>query len=512
MSKADNLRYWHLPSIIKVVAFVLLIIGLTVSAEAAQKKRPNFLIMIADDIGYSNLGVYGGGELFGAPTPNIDKLAKEGSRFTDWYGQPSCTSGRAALFTGQLPIRTGLTAVLFNNSREGLKPEVPTIAEVLSDAGYQTALFGKWHLGDREEHLPHRQGFDKFWGFLYHMNLYEEPGDPDWPGHQDSLFRKKHSPRGVITGTKDGKTGEDGPINAKRLETIEDELVEHTTQWLEKAAKKDEPFLLVVAPYRMHVWTHVSPSRRGKSTGGEYGDAMMAHDDEMGQVLNKLDELGLKDNTVVLYTTDNGAMELYHKDRSYTPFRGYKGTTWEGGMRVPAIMRWPGKIPADTVLNGQMSHLDVLPTFAKLAGVNYKKVMGVGEKICLDGYDQSRYIQGKSKKSKRKITYFYNNDTLTAIRWGKYKAHLSTLDCWFGCAPKQYVAPLIFDLRVDPFETQNDAVRYAYVAGPLLEAMGKHIVSLIKFPPISTPANMNKPMTQLIREIKEDMKSGKLKL
>ena len=330
-----------------------------------EQKKPNILILWGDDIGIWNISHFSRG-MMGYQTPNIDRVAKEGVTFTDYYSQQSCTAGRACFITGQNPIRTGLTKVGMPGATVGLQKEDPTIAELLKPLGYATGQFGKNHLGDRDEFLPTVHGFDEFFGNLYHLNAEEEPELPDYP--KDPAFKKKFGPRGVLHCVADGKGGQTikdtGPLTKKRMETIDEEITDRALAWMEKQAKADKPFFLWYNSTAMHFRTHVAEKNLGKSGQDPYSDRMVVHDEQIGQMLDKLDELGIADNTIVMYSTDNGPENDTWPDGANTPFRGQKDSNWEGGWRVPCFMRWPGKIKAGSVLNGIVSHIDMFPTLA----------------------------------------------------------------------------------------------------------------------------------------------------
>ncbi|HKZ18013.1 MAG TPA: arylsulfatase, partial [Geobacteraceae bacterium] len=329
------------------------------------EKKPNILIIWGDDIGWWNISYNNRGQM-GYRTPNIDRIANEGIAFTDYYGQQSCTAGRAAFMTGQNPLRTGLTKVGMPGSDLGLRPEDPTIAELLKPLGYVTGQFGKNHFGDKDEFLPSNHGFDEFFGNLYHLNAEEEPENPDYP--KDPEFRKKFGPRGVIHSFADGRIEDTGPLTRKRMETIDDEVNAKTLDFIDRAHKDNKPFFIWWNATHMHFRTHVNPKDVGRSGQGFYNDAMCGHDEHVGILLKKLDELGIADNTIVMYSTDNGPHYNSWPDAGITPFRSEKNTNWEGGWRVPAFVRWPGKIPAGKVLNGIVSHQDWLPTLLAVAG------------------------------------------------------------------------------------------------------------------------------------------------
>ena len=360
----------------------------------AKSDKPNILIIWGDDIGYWNISRYSWG-MMGYPTPNIDRIADEGATFTDWYGQQSCTAGRACFITGQNPIRTGLTKVGMPGATIGLHAEDATIAEMLKPLGYATGQFGKNHLGDRDEFLPTVHGFDEFFGNLYHLNAEEEPELPDYP--KDPAFKKKFGPRGVLHCLADGKGGQTitdtGPLTKKRMETIDEEITAGALAWMEKQAKADQPFFLWYNSTAMHFRTHLADKNRGKSGQDDYSDRMVTHDEQVGELLKKLDDLGIADNTIVMYSTDNGPENDTWPDGANTPFRAQKDTNWEGAWRVPTFLRWPGKIKPGSVFNGIGSHIDMFPTLLAAAGdpdvtqklLNGCTVGGKTFKVHLDG-------------------------------------------------------------------------------------------------------------------------------
>ena len=393
-----------------------------------KSNKPNILIIWGDDIGYWNISHYSKG-MMGYQTPNIDRIGQEGATFTDWYGQQSCTAGRACFITGQNPIRTGLTKVGMPGATVGLHAEDPTIAEMLKPLGYATGQFGKNHLGDRDEFLPTVHGFDEFFGNLYHLNAEEEPELPDYP--KDPEFKKKFGPRGVLHCLADGKGGQTitdtGPLTKKRMETIDEEITAGALAWMEKQAKAEQPFFLWYNSTAMHFRTHLADKNRGKSGQDAYSDRMVMHDEQVGQMLDKLDELGIADNTIVMYSTDNGPENDTWPDGANTPFRAQKDTNWEGGWRVPAFLRWPGKIKAGSVLNGIVSHIDMFPTLLAAAGdpdvaqklLDGYTVEGKTFKVHLDGYNMIPYITGEVKESPRNaIMYFSDDGEVMAVRVG----------------------------------------------------------------------------------------------
>lgn len=434
------------------------------------EKKPNILIIWGDDIGWFNVSAYNHG-LMGYRTPNIDRVAKEGCMFTDWYGQQSCTAGRAAFITGQSPIRTGLTKVGLPGADLGLQPEDPTIADVLKAQGYATGQFGKNHLGDRDEFLPTVHGFDEFFGNLYHLNAEEEPENPDYP--KDPEFKKKFGPRGVLKCKADGKGGQTiedtGPLTRKRMETVDEEFLEGALDFIERNAKDDTPFFCWWNSTRMHIWTHLKPESEGVTGLGVYPDGMVEHDGHVGQLLDKLDELGIADNTIVMYSTDNGAEVMSWPDGGSTPFRGEKDTNWEGGWRVPCAIRWPGVIEAGTVSNEVFSHTDMLPTLAAAAGnpdivEQLKKGAKLGDKnfkVYIDGFNLLPFIKGEVKENPRKGFLYWSDDgDLMALRVGNYKANFMEQRAhgsrvWDEPMVTTRV-PYLYNLRSDPFERASE--------------------------------------------------------
>src|SRR5262245_716256 len=370
---------------------------------------------MGDDIGWYNPSVYHRGEM-GYWTPNIDRIGKEGAMFTAWYGQNSCTAGRAAFITGQSPIRTGLTKVGLPGADLGIRPEDPLIAEILKPFGYATGQFGKNHLGDKDEFLPTNHGFDEFFGNLYHLNAEEEPEDPKYP--KDPEFRKRFGPRGVIKSSADGRIEDTGPLTKKRMETVDQEFLTAAIDFMQRQHRANRPFFCWFNSTRMHVWTHLKPESAGKTGLGIYPDGMVEHDGMVGELLKTLDDLGITDNTIVVYTTDNGAEVLSYPDGGNTPFRGEKDTCWEGGFRVPCCIRWPGVIKPGTVYNEFFSHEDFLPTFAAAAGepeIVAKCLKGhqAGSKtfnVHLDGYNLLPFFKGVAKESPRREFVYWNDD------------------------------------------------------------------------------------------------------
>ncbi len=365
----------------KIKLLLLLLVFFCTSLMMAQQtKKPNILVIFGDDIGYWNLSHINRG-MMGYKTPNIDRLANEGLSFTDYYGEQSCTAGRAAFITGQIPVRTGLTKVGMPGAPQGLRKEDPTIAELLKPLGYMTGQFGKNHLGDQDEHLPTAHGFDEFYGNLYHLNIEEEPELPDYP---DGEIGKAISPRGVIRSSADGKIEDTGALTSKRMETVDEEFLAATKDFIGRANKQEKPFFVWFNATRMHVFTHLKEESEGKTGLGIYPDGMVEHDGHVGQLLNYLEELGIDENTIVVYSSDNGAEVFTWPDGGTTPFKGEKATTWEGGFRVPAVVRWPGHIPAGKIVNGIVSHQDWMPTLLAAAGVpDVKEKLLKGLLMCI---------------------------------------------------------------------------------------------------------------------------------
>ncbi len=483
------------------------------NAQASEGKKPNILVIWGDDIGQTNISAYSRG-MMGYKTPNIDRIAKEGMMFTDYYGEQSCTAGRSSFITGQSVFRTGLSKVGMPGAKEGLSGEDPTIAELLKPLGYATGQFGKNHLGDRDEHLPTNHGFDEFLGNLYHLNAEEEPENEDYPKASEyPEFKKKFGPRGVIKSTAGGKIEDTGPLTKKRMETIDDETVAAALDFIERQHKAGKPFFLWWNGTRMHFRTHVKSENRGISGQDEYSDGMVEHDGHVGELLAKLDELGITDNTIVFYSTDNGPHYNTWPDAASTPFRGEKNTNWEGGWRVPAMVRWPGQIPADSVSNGIMHHMDWMPTFLAAAGqpdIKQKLLMGyqAGEKnfkVHLDGYNFLPLLTGKQQDSPRHdIFYFSDDGDLTALRYDDWKLIFmeqraeGTLQVW----AEPFVPlrlPLIFNLRRDPYErAQKTSNTYydwlldrAYLLVPAQSYVAKFLASFKEFPPRQKAASFS---------------------
>ena len=454
----------------KICGMLLAASALTVAmpafAQDQAAEKPNILVIFGDDIGQTNLSTYSFG-LMGYTTPNIDRIANEGMKFTDYYAEQSCTAGRSTFLTGQATLRTGLSKVGLPGADLGLQASDLTLASALKDQGYATGQFGKNHLGDKDEFLPTAHGFDEFFGNLYHLNAEEEPELFNYP--QDPEFRKKFGPRGVIKASADGKIEDTGPLTKKRMETVDDETSGAAIDFMDRQVKADKPFFVWMNTTRMHFRTHVRAENRSKpglTALTEYADGMIETDKVIGNILNKLDELGVADNTIVVYTTDNGPHQNSWPDAGTTPFRSEKNTNWEGAFRVPAMVRWPGKIEPGSVATGMFSGLDWFPTLLAAAGDTDIKdrvlkgatVAGKEYKNHLDGYNQLDYLTGKTDQSARKEFYYFNDDgQMVAMRYENWKVVFAeqratgTLRIW--AEPfTQLRVPKIFDLRADPYE------------------------------------------------------------
>jgi len=428
-------------------------------ATAQDKKKPNILVIWGDDVGVHNISKYNHG-IMGYKTPNIDRIATEGAFFTDFYAQQSCTAGRASFILGQHPFRTGLLTIGMPGSDHGAPDWAPTIADLLKEQGYVTGQFGKNHLGDQDKHLPTNHGFDEFFGNLYHLNAEEEPETYYYP--KDPEFKKKYGPRGVIKSTAGGKIEDTGPMTRKRMETADEEFLGAGLDFIDRAHKAKKPFFVWMSTTRMHIWTRLKPESRRKTGIGLYPDGMVEHDGQVGQLLKKLDDLGIADNTIVIYSTDNGAETVSWPDGGITPFHGEKGTTWEGGFRVPAMIRWPGTIKPGTVINDIMSHEDWLPTFLAAAGVpgivekckKGHKANGKDWKVHLDGFDFGPYFRGEVKKAPREnIFYFGQGGELNAVRWNHWKVHFAIIEGNIATGRREVTNwPLIVNLKADPYE------------------------------------------------------------
>ena len=512
------------------------ILALGAAPVAAQDaSRPNILVIMPDDIGYWNVS-YNNRGMMGYATPHIDRVADEGLIFTDYYGEQSCTAGRAAFITGQSGFRTGLLKVGLPGSKLGLQPEDPTLAELLKPLGYRTGQFGKNHLGDRNEFLPTVHGFDEFFGNLYHLNAEEEPENPDYP--KDPAFRAEFGPRGVLKCTAtEVDSGEDdprfgpmgkqqcedtGPLDIERMKNVDDEFLEASLDFIERAHEAGEPFFVWHNPSRMHFYTHVKDELLGKTGLNFYADAMAEHDGHVGQLLDKLDELGIADNTIVIYTTDNGPHYNEWPDGGVSPFRGEKNTNWEGAFRVPAAVRWPGHIPAGTVANGIVSAKDWVPTLMAAVGVpDVKEQLLEGYqagdktyKVHLDGYDMLPYFEGAQETSPREL-FFYLSDTgeLIGLRYDRWKFVFAEQRAeQFMVWSEPFVTlrlPKIFDLRMDPFERadvdSNNYMRWwtqhVFLLVPAQQYVAETLQTVRDFPPRQRPASFN--MEQVLQSLEE---------
>ncbi len=507
-------------STVRPIFFALLIFlqlaGVAVSAEPG---KPNVLVIWGDDVGWFNISAYNMG-IMGYRTPNIDRIAKEGALFTDWYGQQSCTAGRAAFITGQSPIRTGLTKVGLPGASLGLQKEDVTLAELLKPLGYATGQFGKNHLGDRDEHMPTNHGFDEFFGNLYHLNAEEEPENPDYP--KNPAFHEHFGPRGVMHAYADGRIEDTGPLTKKRMETVDDETQAAAIDFIDRAHQTKTPFFVWYNSTRMHIFTHLKPESQGKTGLGIYPDGMVEHDAHVGAILDKIDQLGIADNTIVIYTTDNGAEMMSWPDGGTTPFRGEKNTNWEGGYRVPALIKWPGVIKPGSVYNEVFAHEDVIPTLMAALGepdiaAKLKAGYQAGNKtfrVHLDGYNLLPFLRGETQESPRKEFLYWNDDgKLVALRYNNWKVvfaeqRAESFDVW----QEPFVdlrVPKLFNLRADPFErADHEGIGYEqwrleriFLLVPAQAFVGNWLQSFKEFPPRQKPASfsIDQVMEQLSR-------------
>jgi arylsulfatase len=496
----------------------------TPAPAASGTGKPNILIIWGDDIGIWNISHNSRG-MMGYKTPNIDRIAKEGVSFTDYYGQQSCTAGRAAFINGSVPVRTGMTKVGLPGAKEGWQKTDVTFATVMKSLGYATGQFGKNHQGDRDEHLPTVHGFDEFFGNLYHLNAEEEPENEDYP--KDPEFRKKFGPRGVIHSwaNADGsqKIEDTGPLTKKRMETVDEETLAAATDFIKRQQNDGKPWCCWWNGTRMHFRTHVKEANRGKSgpSGNEYHDGMVEHDGHVGQLLKLVDDLGIADNTIVYYSTDNGPHYNAWPDAGTTPFRSEKNSNWEGAYRVPAFVRWTGKFPAGVTLNGIVSHEDWLPTFAAIGGdpaIKDKLLKGVElngrtYRNYIDGYNQLDYLSGKAQESPRKEFMYVNDDgQIVAMRYDQWKAvflenRAQAFEVWREPFVELRV-PLLFNLRRDPFEkAQHNSNTYndwfldrVFVLVPLQAMAGKFLATMKEYPPSQSPGSFN--LTKIEEQLK----------
>ena len=494
-----------------------------ISGTSFAADKPNILVIWGDDVGFWNISANSRG-MMGFETPNIDRIADEGMNFSDYYGEQSCTAGRSSFIMGQSVFRTGLSKVGLPGAKEGMQEEDPTIAVVLKDLGYATGQFGKNHLGDRDEHLPTNHGFDEFLGNLYHLNAEEEPENEDYPGDMvmadGQTFRQKFGPRGVIKSSADGQIEDTGPLTKKRLETVDDETVAAALDFIDRQHAAGKPWFVWWSGTRMHFRTHVSDEKMAWCkeqfpAADEYTCGMLEHDAHIGQFLAKLDELKIADNTIVFYSTDNGPHMNTWPDAAMTPFRGEKNTNWEGGWRVPAFVRWPGKIEAGSYTNEIVHHMDWLPTFAAAAGKDdikedlldgYRsRAMGRDYKVHLDGYNILPMLTGETDDSPRhEIFYFTDDGDLSALRYDDWKIIFleqrveTTLQAWAEPFVPLRV-PLIFNLRRDPFEraqlTSNTyydwLIDRAYLLVPAQTYVGGFLATFKDYPPRQKAASFS---------------------
>lgn len=500
-------------------SFALALVALTSLAQANDK--PNILVIMGDDIGLSNISYVTHG-MMGYQTPNIDRIAEEGMFMTDYYGEQSCTAGRSAFILGQSTVRTGLTKVGLPGAPQGIHPDDPTIAALLKPLGYTSGQFGKNHLGDSDKFLPTNHGFDEFFGNLYHLNAEEEPEREHY--FKDPAMRQMFAPRGVIRSYADGRIEDLGPLTKKRMERIDEDFLAASLNFIDRAHAEGKPFFVWFNATRMHYFTHAPEEYRGRSGLNEYVDGMLQHDDHVGTLLGKLDELNIADNTIVIYTTDNGPHLNMWPDAAMTPFRGEKNTNWEGGFRVPMFVRWPGKIAAGSKSQAVMSHLDWMPTLLSAAGVKdiaskLKQGYQAGDmryRVHLDGYDFMPVLTGETEQSPRyEFLYWSDDGDLVGLRYGdRWKLvfaeqRATRLHVWREPFVKLR-APLLFDLRTDPYErAQHESNSYerwfgehSYLIYPAKPIVGKFVMSMQQFPPRMKPATFN------VDEITEMMYRG----
>ncbi len=492
------------------------LIAILAACQAHATEKPNILVIMTDDIGWSNLSSYHQG-VMSSRTPNIDGLAKEGMRFTDYYAEPSCTAGRAAFLLGQFPARSGMHTVGLPGDPEHISKKDPTLAELLKIQGYATGQFGKNHLGDTDPALPTMHGFDEYWGWLYHLNAMEYTDDPDFPKGE---IGKQFSARNIVHSfaTPDGgqNVKDDGPAPPERMKTLDTEVTEHTLDFIERQAKSGTPFFAWMNPSRGHVITHLSEKYEamlGKNGWGKFEVVMKELDDNVGIVLEKLDELGIAKNTIVVFTSDNGPEIMSWPDGGMSPFRSEKGTTWEGGFRVPMIVRWPDTVPANVVNNEIVSGLDFLPTLVAAAGGPQDltdKLLGgyEGYKVHLDGYNQLDMLTGKGPSKRHEIIY-YEGTTLQAVRYNDWKAHFVVQnEGWFG--PKDKLGmPLLFNLRRDPYERSFEEGNYQHFLehkmwafGPAKRIVQNHLATFVDYPSRNSSAHSN--AEEIKEQVRED--------
>jgi arylsulfatase A-like enzyme len=514
-------------------------------AQAAMqgRKRPNILVIMGDDIGYWNVSAYNRG-MMGFRTPNIDRIAKEGAIFTDLYAQQSCTAGRAAFITGQSPFRTGLLKVGLPGAPEGLSEKDPTLAEMLKPLGYVSGQFGKNHLGDRNEFLPTVHGFDEFFGNLYHLNAEEEPENPDYPRAPEyPSFYERFGPRGVMrcsatdvdnqtVDPRFGKVGKQkiedtGPLTRKRMETVDEEFYAAAIAFMDKTVKADKPFFCWFNTTRMHIHTHLKAASEGKTGLGIEADGLVEHDAQVGEMLKHLEDLGIADNTVVLYTTDNGAEVFSWPDGGTAPFAGEKNSPAEGGYRVPGMIRWPGVVKPGTEINDIFSHEDWLPTLVAAAGepdIKGKLLTGYQSggttfKVFLDGYNQQDLLAGTGPTKRKEFFYWTDDGDLAALRYERWKMlfleqRATGLNVWQDpLVPLRF--PKLTDLRADPFERANVEsgnydrwrIDHAFLVLPAVAIVGQHLRSYVEYPPRQAPGSFN--LGDALKKLQQAGGSGK---
>ncbi len=497
------------------VAFVAVAASAVSASAQAPGKKPNILVIFGDDVGQTNISAYGQG-VVGYTTPNIDRISKEGMLFTDYYAENSCTAGRSTFITGQSPLRTGLSKVGLPGVDVGLQKVDITIAQAIKSHGYATGQFGKNHLGDKDEYLPTAHGFDEFYGNLYHLNAEEEPEQPYWPKDPNDPIRKHFTPRGVLHSFADGKIEDTGPLNRKRMETVDDETTGACIDFIQRQVKADKPFFTWMNFTRMHVFTHVRESMRGQSgmQGNEYADGMIEMDGNVGKLLKALDDLKITDNTIVVFTTDNGPNQFSWPDAATTPFRSEKNSNWEGAFRVPCVVRWPGKIKAGEISRQMFSGLDWFPTLLAAAGdttVKDRLLQGWNPggpttfKNHLDGYNQLDYLTGKAEKGARDEFYYFNDDgDLVSMRFGDWKLVFMEQRAKgnFNIWSEPFTAlrvPKMFNLRMDPFERADITSDQYYdwlvkndyiITGGMLKATA-FLGTFATYPPSQRPASFS---------------------
>jgi arylsulfatase A-like enzyme len=506
---------------------------------APSGRKPNILVIFGDDVGYWNISAYNRG-MMGYRTPNIDRIAKEGAIFTDHYAQQSCTAGRAAFITGQSCFRTGLLKVGLPGAKEGLSEKDPTLAELLKAQGYATGQFGKNHLGDRNEHLPTVHGFDEFFGNLYHLNAEDEPENPDYP--KDPAFKAKYGPRGVMkckasdrddptVDPRFGRVGKQiledtGPLTKKRMETVDEEFLAAQLDFIERQVRAGKPFFSWFNSTRMHIYTFLKPASKGKTGLGITADGVTEMDGMVGVLLKKLDDLGIADNTVVVWSTDNGAEVFSWPDGGTTPFKGEKNTNWEGGYRVPCVMRWPGVIKPGTEINHVTSHEDFVPTLVAAAGEpNVKEKLLTGYqaagktfKVHLDGYDQRDVLAGTGPGKRQEFFYWTDDGNLAGLRYDRWKLvfleqRAEGLSVWENpLIPLRF--PKLFDIKADPFErAQTDAgeysrwrVEHAFALVPAQAYVAQHLQTYVEYPPRQRPGSF--ALDQVLAKLQEGGAGG----